>query len=204
MINLTTHIHWTIFPALWMPFQSVLFFKLSYIAKRLRVNEQIRARTIRLINEAGEQQLLETQAAIQLARQSELDLVEVAPNVDPPVCKLMDYGKYLYRQEKADRKHRAQQKQTEVKGIRMSFRTGPHDIEVKAKQARKFLESRNVVKVSLLFRGREAAYVDLAKGKMLKFHEFVQDIAKMEDPPKKQGNTLFMILSPIQQIPKDN
>lgn len=140
--------------------------------------------------------------ALELARGRELDLVEVAPNAQPPVCKFMDYGKYLYRQQKADRKHRAQQKHTEVKGIRIGFRTSPHDIEVKAKQARKFLGSRHVIKVSLILRGREFAHKNLAYEKMRKFYELLQDIAKMEETPKSQGNTIFMILSPLQSIPQ--
>lgn len=134
--------------------------------------------------------------ALKLAEELELDLAEVAPNVSPPVCKILDYGKYQYHQKKIETKHRKMQKKTEVKGIRMGFKTGQHDMDVKARQARKFLELGNGVKVSLIFRGREAIYRDLAEGKMKKFFESIQDACTLESMPKKQGNTLIMILNP--------
>lgn len=133
---------------------------------------------------------------MQLAADLELDLAEVAPNVSPPVCKILDYGKYQYHQNKIETKHRKMQKKTEVKGIRMGFKTGQHDMEVKAAQARRFLEAGNSVKVALIFRGREAVYRDLAIGKMKKFFESVQDICSLDSSPKKQGNILIMILNP--------
>jgi len=122
----------------------------------------------------------------------------VAPNADPPVCKIIDYGKYQYHQKKVEQKHRRQQKQTEVKGVRIGFRTGEHDIEVKAKKARKFLAGRNMVKITLVFRGREAQHFALAKAKLMQFAEVVSDVANIEQEPKKQGNTLFMLLAPIK------
>ncbi len=133
--------------------------------------------------------------ALEKAKESDLDLAEVAPNVNPPVCKILDYGKYQYHQKKVETKHRKMQKKTEVKGVRMGFKTGDHDLKVKAKQARKFLEAGNSVKVSLIFRGREAIYKDLAREKMMKFFEELKDIAVLEAPPKGQGNTLIMILT---------
>lgn len=136
--------------------------------------------------------------AIAKAQAKNIDLVEVSPNTNPPVCKLMDYGKYQYKQKKIDQKHKKMQKQTEVKGIRMGFRTDSHDIEVKRKQAEKFLKARNMVKVALIFRGRELAHINLAKDKLLKFAEELSDIANMEEPPKRQGNNLIMILTPIK------
>lgn len=134
--------------------------------------------------------------ALQLAREKDLDLAEVSPNSNPPVCKIMDYGKYQYHQKKIDTKHRKMQKKTEIKGVRLGFKTGEHDIDVKAKQARKFLEAGNSVKVSLIFKGRESVYKDLAKEKMLSFYESVKDVCTIETPPKGQGNTLLMILTP--------
>ena len=136
--------------------------------------------------------------ALGLAKDVDLDLAEVAPNAKPPVCKIMDYGKYQYHQKKVETKHRKMQKKTEVKGVRMGFKTGEHDIQVKAKQARKFLSAGNAVKVSLIFRGREAAYKHLAIDKMNKFAEGLSDVAKVDTLPKKQGNTLLMILTPIK------
>lgn len=134
--------------------------------------------------------------AMEMAAALEMDLAEVAPNVNPPVCKIMDYGKYQYHQKKVDTKHRKMQKKTEVKGIRMGFKTGDHDMEVKARAAEKFLKAGNAVKVSLIFRGRESIYKDLATVKMQKFYDSLQDAASLDTPPKKQGNTLIMILTP--------
>lgn len=139
---------------------------------------------------------MSTDSAMELAAKADLDLVEVAPNVNPPVCKIMDYGKYQYHQKKVDMKHKKSQKKTEVKGIRMGFKTGDHDMMVKARQAKKFLEAGNSVKVSLLFRGREAAYKDLAIGKLQKFYDAIKESCTMEEIPKKQGNILIMILTP--------
>ena len=142
--------------------------------------------------------IMSIEKALKMATDKELDLAEVAPNVNPPVCKVMDYGKYQYHQKKVETKHRKMQKKTEVKGVRMGFKTGEHDLKVKEKQARKFLAARNMVKVSLIFRGREAMYKDLARTKMLKFYDDLKDVAKREEGPKGQGNTLIMILTPIK------
>lgn len=154
---------------------------------------------MRLIDDQGEQLGVKTlKEALDLAQEKSLDLAEVSPNADPPVCKIMDYGKYQYHQKKVEQKHRRQQKQTEVKGVRIGFRTGEHDIQVRVKQATRFLSARNAVKVTLVFRGREAQHINLAKQKLLDFAEKLEDIATIENPPKRQGNTLFMILSPIK------
>lgn len=136
--------------------------------------------------------------ALQIAEEQQLDLAEVVPNANPPVCKLMDYGKYQYHQNKIETKHRKSQKKMEIKGIRLGFKTGEHDIDVRVKQSRKFLESGNSVKVTLIFRGREAMYKDLGRGKMLKFFEPLKDVAVMDSTPKGQGNMLIMILNPIK------
>ena len=154
---------------------------------------------MRLIDEKGEQLGVQPiEEAMRLAQEAELDLVEVAPKANPPVCKILDFGKYLYRQSKLERKQKKQQKQTEMKGIRVTFRIDKHDMEVKIRQARKFLEGRDSVKVTLLFRGREAAYADMAKEKLDFFYESLKDIAHLDHPPKKQGHTMFMILVPLK------
>ncbi len=170
---------------------------LSLMSKHPRINDQIRSPSVRLIDEEGEPLgVVLIERAKEMAREQEVDLVEVAPNAQPPVCKLMDYGKYMYRQQKMERKHKAQQKQTEVKGIRISLRTGVHDLEVKAKQAKKFLAERNMVKVVLMFRGREAAHLNLGRDKLDQLYAMLQDVAKIEDPAKRQGNQLIMMLAP--------
>jgi translation initiation factor IF-3 len=134
--------------------------------------------------------------ALAIAKEKNMDLAEVAPNANPPVCRLMDFGKYLYHQKKVATKHRKMQKKMEVKGVRMGFKTDNNDIRVKARQAKKFLEAGNTVKVSLIFRGRESMYKDLAVEKMLHFYEEVKEVSTVEAQPKKQGNTLIMILTP--------
>lgn len=144
-------------------------------------------------NQLGEKSL---EDALKLAEESGLDLVEVAPKANPPVCKLLDYGKYLYRQNKIEQKHKRMQKQAEMKGIRISFRIDQHDLETKIRQARGFLEDRNSVKVTLVFRGREAAHIGLAKTKLDLFYDSLKDIAQLEAPPKKQGHQMIMILVP--------
>jgi len=136
--------------------------------------------------------------AIAKAKAKDTDLVEVSPNSKPPVCKLMDYGKYQYKQKKIEQKHKKMQKQSEVKGIRMGFRTDSHDIAVKKRQAEKFLKARNIVKVALIFRGRELAHINLAKEKLKRFAEELSEIATLEEGPKRQGNNLIMILTPIK------
>ncbi len=145
-----------------------------------------------------------TQKAIQMAKEIELDLVEVAPKANPPVCKIMDYGKYIYYQDKLERKQKKSQHKTEIKGLRIGFRTGDHDLEVRSKQARGFLENRDLVKVTMMFRGREIAYEKLGREKMDKFVAGLMDIADLETPPKRQGNSLILILTPKKNETKDS
>lgn len=131
-----------------------------------------------------------------MAKEGELDLVEVAPNAKPPVCKIMDFGKFLYRQKKQDQKQKKSQKQGEVKGIRLSMRTDTHDLEVKAAKAKEFLKERNLVKVAMILRGRELAHMDLARNKMKLFSEMIADSGKIDELPKKQGHNLIMMVTP--------
>jgi len=136
--------------------------------------------------------------ALLLAAEHGLDLVEVAPKAVPPVCKLMDYGKYLYRQNKIEQKHKKMQKQGEMKGIRLSYSIDKHDLETKIRQAEGFLKSRNSVKVSLIFKGREASHANLGKEKMQMFIDALKDIAQVEEAPRKLGNSMFMVLVPLK------
>lgn len=138
------------------------------------------------------------QDALAKAKEKDLDIVEVSPNSNPPVCKIMDYGKHRYRQKKIDQRHRKMQKQSEVKGVRIGFRTEAHDMEVKRKQAEKFLKQRNMVKVSMLFKGREMAHMDIGREKLIKFAEELNEIATIEEGPKRQGNNLIILISPLK------
>jgi translation initiation factor IF-3 len=181
------------------PYYHLAFLIRVFISKQLRVNRQIRTSPIRLIDEEDNQLGIQTlEDALRLAAERELDLVEVAPKASPPVCKLLDYGKYLYRQKKIEQKQKKMQKQAEMKGIRLTFRIDRHDLETKIRHARSFIEDRNSVKVSLVFKGREAAHADLARQKLDLFAEALQDIGQMEERPKKQGNQMIMIIVPLK------
>jgi translation initiation factor IF-3 len=136
--------------------------------------------------------------ALQLATEHGLDLVEVAPMANPPVCKILDFGKYQYRQRKIEQKHKRMQKQAEMKGLRLSLRIDKHDLDTKVRQARGFLEDRNSVKVTLVFKGREASHSELGREKLIYFIEGLKDIAQVEEQPKKQGNSMFMVLTPLK------
>lgn len=135
--------------------------------------------------------------ALERAKERNLDLVEVSPMSSPPVCKIMDFGTHLYNQKKKDKKQKKAQKQTETKTIRLSIRTGLHDMEVKAKKARKFLENRSILKVVIIFKGREMAHGDLGYQKMDEFFKMVEDLSAIDQKPKRQGYQMTMILKPI-------
>lgn len=150
-----------------------------------------------MIDEAETQLgIMGIEKALGLAKERGFDLVEVSPQARPPVCRLIDFGKFLYRQRKLEQKHKAMQKKAEVKGIRISLRTDKHDIEVKVKKAKEFLKEGNSVKVALIFKGREITHFDLALLKMQEMRDALKDVAKVDQEPKKQGYNLFMILSP--------
>jgi len=132
-----------------------------------------------VIGGEGEQLgLMKTEDALALAVEKELDLVEVSPNLKPPVCKIMDYGKHLYKVAKQKRHQNAKQKKTETKGIRLSIRTEKHDLEFKARNAVKFMTKGNRVKIDIVLKGREKAHQDLAMEKMKKFLVTISDISK--------------------------
>lgn len=133
-----------------------------------------------------------------MAQDKELDLVEVSPGATPPVCKIMDFNKYIYTQKKIETKHKKSQKKTVVKCVRLTFKMGEHDLNVRIKQAKKFLESGNLVKVTMLFRGREIVYKDLGKEKFAKFQEELKEFSNLESPASLQGNTLIMMLTPTK------
>lgn len=137
------------------------------------------------------------QKALDLAKESGFDLIEVSPQANPPVCRLMDFGKFIYKQKKQEQKHKAMQKKNEVKGIRLSLRIDKHDLEVKVSKAKEFIKSGNSVKVTLIFRGREVTQYELAVQKMIEIKEGLKDVAKVDQEPKKQGYNLFMTLSPL-------
>lgn len=138
---------------------------------------------------------METRRALQIAQDRALDLVEVSPRAQPPVCKVLDYGKYQYRKQKQEQKAKQKQKKTGIKGIRLSPRIGKHDLEFKANQADKFLQKGHKIKVELILRGREHAHLDLAFRELDEFRKLLEEKTKIEQRPRKMGHRIIMILS---------
>lgn len=152
--------------------------------------------SVRLISPDGEQiGVVSTKEALQRAESYGLDLVEVAPNSKPPVCRIMDFGKYKYEQSKKEKLSKKKQHVITVKEIRLRPRTDEHDLETKLRHARKFLEQKNKVKITILFRGREMAYQDSGTELMQKVITMLEDIGKMESEPKMEGRRMVMVLT---------
>src|SRR5205085_11540290 len=160
-----------------------------------RVNERIRSREIRLIGESGENTLMFTKDAIALARQRSLDLVEVAPNAVPPVCKIMDYGKFKYEQTKKDRDSRKSQKSVVVKEVRFSPKIDEHDIDTKTKMVKRFLDEGNKVKLTVKFKGRELAHTNLGRDLLQQVQLMLGDNVIVEAPSKMEGKNMTMMVS---------
>ncbi len=137
--------------------------------------------------------------ALAEAERRELDLVEISPNVTPPVCKIMDFGQFRYQQKKVDQQGKKKQKQRVMKEIRIGVRIGEHDLEVKEKQARKFIENKSVVRVVMQFKGREMTHIDLGLDKIKLFALKLDDVTIVDQEPKKQGSQVVMILMPKKQ-----
>jgi translation initiation factor IF-3 len=168
-----------------------------------RINERIRAREVRLIDENNENVgVVPLKEALQRAADQELDLVEVAPNADPPVCKIMDFGKFLYERAKKDREARKQQKQIEVKEIRLRPKTDDHHRSFKVRDARRWLEEGMKVKVRIRFRGREITYPEIARDMLVEIADELKDIAVVEQTPNMEGRTMLMVLSPSTEKKK--
>jgi len=164
-------------------------------SKKHRINEQIRVPSVRVIGADGAQLgIMPTLQAQGMARESELDLVEVAPNDNPPVCRIMDFGKFKYQQKK--RQHRAHTHQTKIKEIRVRPKTGENDINVKISRAREFLEHKDKVIVSVVYRGRELAHLQEGRKVIDDIIAKLADISKLEAVPQQHGKRLVCTLSP--------
>jgi translation initiation factor IF-3 len=170
------------------------------IAKDLRLNEEIRVPQVRVIK--GDEQLgiMATVDALQLAEQANLDMVEIAPTANPPVVKIMDYGKFKYEQAKRDRESRRGSKQVELREVRMKVKIDRHDRDFKIRIARKLLLDGDKVKVSVMFRAREITHPEVAEGLLKDFFEHVQDIADLEKAPRLEGRFMNMILDPSKKL----
>jgi len=162
-----------------------------------QINEEIRAKEVRVIDENGEMRgIMNIRDALALAEKSSLDLVNVSPNADPPVCKILDYGKYRYELQKRDKSAKKNQKTMQIKEVRLSTFIEDHDIQVKANTASKFLKEGDKVKVSLRFRGRERDYTSKGFDVMNRFADAVSEVGQIEKKPKFEGRSLTMFLAP--------
>ncbi len=175
------------------------------ISKDLRINDNIRAKEVRLISETGEQLgILSFQEAMELAEKKGLDLVEVAPSANPPVCRLMNYGKHKFEQSKREKEARKKQKIITIKEIKMRPNIDEHDFQVKAKNARKFLSAGDKIKFTIMFRGRQIAHPELGERLSQKFARELSDISTIEKSPKVEGRNMVMILVPrLESVSKE-
>jgi len=167
------------------------------ISKDIKINEEIRDKELRVINDDGEMLgVMSREEAQALADEKKLDLAMISPNADPPVCKILDYGKYRYEIQKREKEAKKKQKTVQIKEIRLSTFIEDHDIQVKAKVACKFLEEGDKVKVSLRFRGREKDYVARGREVMDKFAQECAEVGNVDKKPTFEGRSLTMFMSP--------
>ena len=167
-----------------------------FIKQELPINEQIRAKEVQLIGENGEKLgVLSLNDALDKAEEKKLDLVLVAPNGNPPVCKIMNYGKYKFEQSKKEKEAKKKQKIFEIKEIRITPNIEQHDFEFKLKNAQKFIEDGNKVKITVRFRGREVNNSKAGENVLNKFIEKLEDVATVEKKPKLEGRNMFTILA---------
>ena len=167
------------------------------ISKDIKINEEIRDNELRVINDDGEMLgVMSREEAQALADEKKLDLAMISPNADPPVCKILDYGKYRYEIQKREKEAKKKQKTVQIKEIRLSTFIEDHDIQVKAKVACKFLEEGDKVKVSLRFRGREKDYVARGREVMDKFAQECAEVGNVDKKPTFEGRSLTMFMSP--------
>ncbi len=160
------------------------------------INERIRDKEVRVIGEDGEQLgVMSSREALKLAREAELDLVKIAPTAKPPVCKIIDYGKYKYEQVRREKEAKKKQKTMEIKEVRLSPNIDVNDLNTKANQARKFIAKGDKVKVTLRFRGREMAHVNYSKQILDSFCQKLEDVAVVDKPPKMEGRSMVMFLT---------
>ena len=161
------------------------------------INEQIRDREVRVVSESGEQLgIMSAKEAMKLAQEAELDLVKIAPTAKPPVCKIIDYGKYRYEQARKEKEAKKKQKVVDVKEIRLSSTIDTHDFEFKAKNARKFLEDGDKVKATIKFKGREVNNTSFGANVLNKFAETLSDVGTVDKAPKLEGKSMILLINP--------
>ena len=163
----------------------------------MRINEEIRAREVRVVADEGEQLgIMSGRDALNLALERHMDLVEIAPNAKPPVCRIMDYGKYRYEQQKREKEARKKQKTFDIKEVKLRPGIEDHDFDVKFKNAVRFLEDGDKVKVTIMFRGRELSHPELGEILLTKMAKQLEDLAVIERAAKLEGKNMIMIVSP--------
>jgi translation initiation factor IF-3 len=169
--------------------------------KRLRVNDMIRAREVRVIDDAGAQLgVMVVAEALRVAQGRGLDLIEVAPQAEPPVCRIMDYGKFRFEQRKKERESQKKSRQIELKTIRVRPNTDDHDIDFKARHARKFLEKGHKVKFNVIFRGPEMRHTDIGRRQLQLFTEKCADISEVDQSPRMEARNMTLILTPKAEV----
>ncbi|MCY4640363.1 MAG: translation initiation factor IF-3 [Chloroflexi bacterium] len=171
----------------------------SSIARDLRINEQIQVPRVRLIRGEDQIGILPLGEALQVAAEADLDLVEVAPTADPPVCRIMDYGRFKYEQRKRERESRRSSKHVELREVRMKVKIGQHDLDFKARTALKLLGAGDKVKVSVMFRAREITHPEIGEQLLRRFYEQVSEQATIERQPTMEGRIMSMTLDPVRR-----
>ena len=175
---------------------NLIFLEVFFIKQELPVNEQIRVKQVQLIDDQGQKLgVMDTRKALDIAYEKNLDLVLVAPNGNPPVCKIMNYGKYKFEQAKKEKEAKKKQKTFELKELRITPNTEEHDFNFKVKNAKKFIEDGCKVKITVRFRGRELNYVKQGENILNKFIEELSDVATAEKKPILEGKNMFIILA---------
>lgn len=169
--------------------------KKDNLKDQYRVNGQIHVREVRVVSDGGSE-VMPTRKALDLARQQELDLVEISPNAQPPVCRIIDYSKFLYQQKKRQKAMKQKQVKVEVKEIRFGPQTDDHDYQFKLKHAKEFLEEGNKVRAYVFFRGRSILFKDQGEVLLLRFANDLEEVAKVEQLPKLEGKKMFLFLAP--------
>lgn len=168
--------------------------------RKVRINNEITAPVVRVVDADGAMLgIMTVSEALKTAYDRGLDLVEVAPQANPPVCRVIDFGKYQYEQHKREKQQRKQQHQTQLKEIRLKIVTDTHDLDFKARHARQFLLEGNKVKVTVLFRGREITHKEFGQQILEQFWQRLEDVSKFDQPIREEGRTMTMILAPDKE-----
>lgn len=170
---------------------------MNVINKEHLINEEIRVKELRVISQDGEQLgIMPTKQALEMAEMRQLDLVLIAPKAEPPVARIMDYGKFVYEQQKKEKEAKKKQKVITVKEVRITPNIEEHDLNVKAKNAEKFLKDGDKVKVTVKFRGREADYAHFGEDILNRFYDKIKEVGQIEKPAKLEGKNMTMVIAP--------